>query len=256
MFSQKARLDLLEKSNEVLNNENSKFKNEINSYKNEISTYKDKLNVQKSELTQSRACIDKISGELNKTKADYEKLLKGQQETAKKMEEQQIRLSKYEKGCFNESKVIELERKVEGYNSQILQLEANLNDHKQKLKRIEEIERKEYETKIEESMVKIKDLQTNLTLTNEKNKYLESIIHFTDNGRTPKCKKQASSSKKKTQNIYETPKCGSEATVFNIDETDENGFINKKRKKLPKVYQSILDKNLINGGATNQFTKF
>ena len=137
MFSQKARLDMLEKNSEVLNNEINKHKLEINSYKTEITTNKEKLNMQKVEITQGKTAFDKLSSEMNKSKSEYEKLNKINQELSKKLEENQTKLSKYEKGSFSEAKVNELEKKIENMNSLVFQLESNLNDNKQKLKKIE-----------------------------------------------------------------------------------------------------------------------
>ena len=137
LFSQKARLDMLEKSCELLNNDVNKYKNDINSYKNEIATNKDKLNVQKNEIIQNKIVFEKTNSENNKIKSEVEKLQKTNNEVYKKYEENASKLTKYEKGLYNESKFIELEKKIESQNLKILQLELNLNDHKQKLNKIE-----------------------------------------------------------------------------------------------------------------------
>jgi hypothetical protein len=137
IFSQKARLDMLEKNSELLNNEISKLKIEINSYKSEITTNKEKYNLQKVEISQGKTAFEKLTSELNKSKSDHEKLLKINQDLSKKLEDNQTKLSKYEKGSFSESKVTELEKKIESLNSIMFELESNLNENKQKLKKIE-----------------------------------------------------------------------------------------------------------------------
>ena len=241
MFSQKARHDMLEKNNEVLNNDISRLKNEIISYRNEIATNKDKLNLQKTELSQNKAAYDKLTSELNKLKFDFDKLNKNYQEFSKKNEEIQIKLTKYEKGVFNESRVLELEKKIEFQNSQILQLDLSLSDYKQKMKKLEEVDIKEYERIIEESLTRINELQTNISLTQEKNTYLENIIKISDvNKFTPS---HDSSSSQKKLNIGTLDENEKE----NFNNPEDNCFTNKKRKKLSKVYQNILDKKLLNG---------
>lgn len=137
IFSQKARLDMLEKNSEVLNNKISKLMNEINSYKSEIITNKEKYNVQKVEISQSKSALEKLTTDMIKSKADNEKLLKVNHDLSMKLEESLAKLKKYEKGVFTEAKVNELEKKIESLNCVIFQLESNLIDNKQKLKRIE-----------------------------------------------------------------------------------------------------------------------
>ena len=153
----------------------------------------------------------------------------------------QIKLTKYEKGVFNDSRVLELEKKIEFQNSQILQLDLSLSDYKQKMKKLEEVDIKEYERIIEESLTRINELQTNISLTQEKNTYLENIIKISDvNKLTPS---HDSSSSQKKLNIGTLDENEKE----NFNNPEDNCFTNKKRKKLSKVYQNILDKKILNG---------
>ena len=135
--------------------------------------------------------------------------------------------------------------------SKILQLESSIGDHKQKLMKLEEIDIKEYERIIEESFTKISELQTNLSLTQEKNKYLENIIKITDSN---KSSLDSSSSQKKVNNtsIDSTPRRSEQKNEKeNLNSKEENSFTKKKRKKLSKLYQNILDKKFLNGAENN-----
>ena len=79
---------------------------------------------------------------------------------------------------------------------------------------------------------------------------MENIIKITDPGN--KASLDSSSAKKKIPELLSTPKGLCTETLLNekenIESFDENGFTKKKRKKLSKVYQNILDKKIINGG--------
>jgi hypothetical protein len=84
----------------------------------------------------------------------------------------------------------------------------------------------------------------------EKNRYLENIIKITDPAN--KASIDSSSAQKRKTDLLSTPKGVCNETFINekenIESFDENGFTKKKRKKLSKVYQNILDKKIINGG--------
>ena len=92
-------------------------------------------------------------------------------------------------------------------------------------------------------------MQTNLSLNVERNKYLENVIKITDTGN--KVSLECSSGKKIIGDLLSTPKGVCSEGLLNekenLDNLDENGFTKKKRKKLSKVYQAILDKKIING---------
>lgn len=98
------------------------------------------------------------------------------------------------------------------------------------------------------------ELQTNLSLNLEKNKYLENIIKITEDNKITPLTNSPKKKKKKFENS--TPILSGNTDEKGMNNAEENGFTKKKRKKLTKVYQNILDRKFLNANGIEEKLNF
>ena len=125
------------------------------------------------------------------------------------------------------------------YESKISQLEAENSEFKSNLEKIENTQIVEYQKLLDESFDKINDLNKELFDAKERVKYLEKSMKMNESIKETPLKEIRNSVLKESN----------KTSTFNIDEDiDENRqsetMLGKKRKFLPKIYQTIIDKNI------------
>ena len=250
---------------EALTSKNVNMESTINYYKEEIEKMKDanSMKEENDKLKENIAQLEKENNEIKqklKEKCDECDKLTESIETIKKNNEKEV--SKFK----NEIKLLKNNIKVSTsstqsnknkktstvnsnnssnkkliteYESKISQLEAENSEFKSNLEKIENTQIVEYQKLLDESFDKINDLNKELFDAKERVKYLEKSMKMNESIKETPLKEIRNSVVKESN----------KTSTFNIDEDiDENKqnetMLGKKRKFLPKIYQTIIEKNI------------
>lgn len=289
-----AQSQLKSKDEEIatLTTKNVNMESSINYYKGEIAKMKDlnyyseleqkinELKEENSKLKEKEQTTEKDVNELKNLKEQlYSKTeecenLKNQIESLKKSSEKEISKLKTEikslksNKNFNANNQSKNDKKkstsnqnstnkklISEYETKISKLEAENNEFKSNLEKIEQTQIVEYQKLLDESFDKIKELNKELFDSKDKVKYLEKALKIVESAQkikeTPL--REIKNSVIKDVKITDTNKTSS----FNLDINEDNlieaqaqpngsndVLLGKKRKYLPKIYQTMLDKNI------------
>ena len=256
-----AQLKSKDEEIEALTSKNVNMESSINYYKEEIEKMKD-VNVMKEEndkLKENNSQLEKEKNELKqklKEKCDECNKLTESIETIKKNNDKEVSKLKNEIKILKNSKASSSaqsnknkktssinnssnKKLITEYETKISQLEAENNEFKSNLEKIENTQIVEYQKLLDESFDKINDLNKELFDAKERVKYLEKSMKMNESIKETPLKEIRNSVLKESN----------KTSTFNIDEDiDENRqsetMLGKKRKFLPKIYQTIIDKNI------------
>lgn len=229
--------------------DNERLKSENDELRREKTRLSDLYQGKSSEYTKFKEQVDNISKSHDKeTQALKAEISKLKNQLKQKGNGALLNSSSMNQ-IANEKKS---KKMISNYEEKITKLENVIDEYKANLQKIEETQIVEYQKLLEESFEKINDLNKDLTASQDKVKYLEKTLKIIDSAKKP-VQSQTSfinmSTIKPTDNMYQ------QHQDISINETEgdllneasygnDHMFLSKKRKFLPKIYQTMLEKNI------------
>ena len=191
--------------------ETSKLREENDLMKKNIDMIENKYKEKCKELTDNQKKNNEDKKQIEKELQKYRIELKNFRNTQGKKGLK----NKPNDNDINQNNNIDKE-KIKEYEEQISILIQENNQYKTNLEKIEKTQIVEYQKLLDDSFAKISQLNKELNDSRDKNKYLEKALNIVEK------------TTRKDNNI-----------IFNEDNNKD--FLNKKRK-MPKIYQNVLDK--------------
>ena len=121
--------------------------------------------------------------------------------------------------------------KIKEYEEQINKLQQENAQYKSDLEKIEKEQIPEYQKLLDDSFAKIAQLNKEITESKDKNKYLEKALSIVEK-----------TTRKDNLNFSS---CNTKESIIFGSNGDNKDFLNKKRK-MPKLYQDVIDNQQIN----------
>lgn len=231
----------------------SELEDKIKSLKEENDLLKESIIQKDNTIKELEAKVKEKASECDKAKESIESIKKANDKEAAKLKNEIKMLKNTIKNPNALAQIAKNEKKkgaqntkiISEYESKISKLEAENNEFKTNLEKIETTQIVEYQKLLDESFDKINELNKELCDSKERVKYLEKTLKMVDGG----CIKETPLREIKNSVMKEVKTSGFNLD-FNINEDieDKNAsndtMLGKKRKYLPKIYQTMIDKNL------------
>lgn len=243
---------------------------EINLLQNQINNYKSNVNNLQTQLKEKSQLYNELQIQLKNSKKNHEKDLQKLKVEIKNYKNLSL-TSKLKNNNANINNTAVNNKKMKEYEDKINKLETENKNYKASLNKIENTQIKEYQKLLEESFAKIQELNNQLQCSKDKNKYLEKALNivektarkydksdYEDNDLNInenssqknlfKNKKKSSSSKvKKTisnGNYLEKSVSNTNKNKTKTNNSTSNSQLLSKKRLLPKIYQTIADKQI------------
>jgi predicted nucleic acid-binding Zn-ribbon protein len=220
-----------------------KLKSEKTNLKMQVENYKSEAISYKAQCDMLKKSSDFISNEKQRCKNDIESYKTEIASFKDKNAKLKNEINQIKKQCVGKN-----DDKTAAY---IKHLETQVSEYKENLTKIENTQIVEYQKLLDESFHKITELQTELQTQIEKNTVLEKKVSLPTLSVQNSINKTVINTTHMKMSLNVDP--ASDITQFSLENEDKencllnsNGkdFLNKKRH-LPRIYQTMLNKNLV-----------